>query len=348
MIDLRSDTVTRPTPAMREAMYRAEVGDDGRGDDPTVKRLEGVAAERLGKEAALFVPSGTMGNLVALLAHCGRGDMVILGDQSHIFRSEGGGASALGSIHPYPVLTQPDGTLAPERIEAAVGASINFPRVRLVCLENTHNRMGGRVLRPAYIQEVRAIADRHGLAIHLDGARIFNAAVALDVDVQDLVRDADSVTFCLSKGLSAPVGSLVCGTKDFIAQARRNRKVLGGTMRQVGIVAAAGLVALDQMVDRLAEDHANARRLAEGIAETPHLEAHPEVVETNFVMMKVTHPRLTVPGLVERMKREEVLIDVVDPDRIRLVTHYGVTSEDVETVVRLLREVIAAVSSSSQ
>jgi threonine aldolase len=235
------------------------VGDDGRGDDPTVKRLEEVAAERLGKEAALFVPSGTMGNLVALLTHCGRGDMVILGDQSHIFRSEGGGVSALGSIHPYPVLTLPDGTLAPERIEAAVGASINLPRVRLVCLENTHNRMGGRVLRPAYMQEVRAIVDRHGLAIHLDGARIFNAAVALDMDVRDLVRDADSVAFCLSKGLSAPVGSLVCGTKDFIAHALRNRKVLGGTMRQVGIVAAAGLVAVDQMVDRLAEDHANAR-----------------------------------------------------------------------------------------
>jgi len=344
VIDLRSDTVTKPTPAMREAMYRAEVGDDVWGDDPTTNRLQEVAAERMGKEAALFVPSGTMGNLVALLTYCGRGDEVVMGDQCHTFRYEAGGASALGGIHPHPILTEPDGSLDPARIEAAIREDdIHYPRTRLICLENTHNRAGGRVLHPAYMGEVREIADRHGLAVHLDGARVFNAAVALGVHVQQLVRDADSVMFCLSKALAAPVGSLLCGTEEFIAEARRNRKIVGGGMRQVGILAAAGLVALEEMVDRLAEDHANARRLAEGIAEMPGLETDPELVETNIFMAEVNHPRLTAAGLVERMGEEGVLMYAIGPNRIRFVTHYHVTGEDVERVLALLKGVVASV-----
>jgi len=342
MIDLRSDTVTKPTPAMREAMYRAEVGDDVWGDDPTMNRLQEVAAERMGKEAALFVPSGTMGNLVALLTHCSRGDEVILGDHSHTFWYEVGGASALGGIHPHPVPTEPDGTLDLEQMEAAIRPDdIHFPPTRLICLENTHNRAGGRVLRPEYMREVRAIADRHGLAVHLDGARVFNAAVALGVDVRELVRDVDSVMFCLSKGLAAPVGSLLCGTQDFIARARKNRKMLGGGMRQVGVLAAAGLVALEQMVDRLAEDHANARRLAEGIAEIPGIETDLAVVETNIFMADVTHPQLTAYEVVGRMEEKGVLMYAISERRIRFVTHYQVTREDVEKVLVLLREVLA-------
>jgi len=343
VIDLRSDTVTKPTPAMREAMYRAEVGDDVWGDDPTVNRLQEVAAERMGKEAALFVPSGTMGNLVALLTHCRRGEEVILGDLSHTFTHEVGGASALGGIVFHPIPTEPDGRLAPERVEAAVRpVDIHFPRTRLICLENTHNRTGGRVLRPDYMRQVRALADRHGLAVHLDGARVFNAAVALGVDVKDLVRDADTVMFCLSKGLAAPVGSLLCGPKEFIAEARRNRKMLGGGMRQVGVLAAAGLVALEQMVDRLAEDHANARRLAEGLADLPGFVVDPSVVETNIFMADVDHPRLTARDIAARMREKGVLLYAIAPRRFRFVTHYHITAEDVDRVLLLLQEVVAA------
>ncbi|NLE76720.1 MAG: low-specificity L-threonine aldolase [Chloroflexi bacterium] len=341
MIDLRSDTVTKPTPAMREAMYRAEVGDDVWGEDPTVQKLEQTAAERLGKEAALYVVSGVMGNLVALLTHCGRGDEFIVGDQAHTYYYEGGGSAALGGIHARPLPTQPDGTLEPARVEGAVRpVDIHFPPTRLICLENTHNRAGGRVLRPAYMAQIRQIADRHGLPVHLDGARVFNAAVALGVDVRDVVRDADTVMFCLSKGLCAPVGSLVCGSREFIARARVHRKMVGGGTRQVGVLAAAGLVALETMVDRLAEDHANARRLAEAIADMPGVETNPADVETNILMMRVSHPRLTAGSLAERMKPKGVLFYAIDPERIRLVTHHGVTAEDVETVLQRMAEVL--------
>ncbi|HUW09855.1 MAG TPA: low-specificity L-threonine aldolase, partial [Anaerolineae bacterium] len=266
-IDLRSDTFTKPTPAMLAAMFRADVGDDVFGEDPTVNRLEAIAAERLGKEAAVFVASGTMGNLICLLAHCGRGDEVILGDQSHTYVYEQGGSSALGGIHPRPLPNQPDGTIDLDAMEGAIrGLNIHFPPTRLICLENTHNRCGGAVLTVDYMRSVGKLARDHEIALHLDGARLFNAAVALGVDVKELVADADSVTFCLSKGLAAPVGSVVCGSSDFVAQARRARKVVGGGWRQAGVIAAAGIVALEQMVDRLADDHANAKRLAEGLA----------------------------------------------------------------------------------
>ncbi|MBW2539686.1 MAG: low-specificity L-threonine aldolase, partial [Deltaproteobacteria bacterium] len=260
IIDLRSDTLTKPTSRMRRAMADAEVGDDVFGEDPTVNCLEEMAAERLGKEAALFVASGTMANIISQMTHCGRGDEMILGDQAHIFYYEQGGSAALGGIHPRTIPNQPNGTLAIQDIEAAMRPdNIHFPRTRLIVLENTHNRCYGSPLSAAYMQAVGDIARSNGLKIHVDGARLFNAAIALETEARDLVTQADSVSFCLSKGLAAPVGSVVCSTRDFISEARRVRKVLGGGMRQAGILAAAGIVALTEMVDRLKDDHLNAR-----------------------------------------------------------------------------------------
>ena len=294
MIDLRSDTVTLPTPRMREAMYRAELGDDVFGEDPTVNRLQELAAERMGKEAGLLVVSGTMGNLVSLLTHCGRGDEIICGDLAHTFLYEAGGVSALGGVHVRTVPNQPNGMLLPEDVEAAVRPdNVHFPRSACVCLENTHNRCGGAALSVAQMQSVAAVARRHGLKVHVDGARIFNAAVALGVPAAALAAEADSITFCLSKGLAAPVGAVICGSQAFIAQARRNRKVVGGGMRQAGVIAAAGIVALEEMVERLAEDHAHARLLAEAIAEMPGLHIDPTAVMTDIVIFDVTHPTLT-------------------------------------------------------
>ncbi|PIV05099.1 MAG: threonine aldolase, partial [Syntrophobacterales bacterium CG03_land_8_20_14_0_80_58_14] len=252
LIDLRSDTVTLPTQAMREAIFHADLGDDVFAEDPTINRLEAMMAERLGMEAALLVVSGTMGNITCALAHCARGEEAILGDRSHIFLNEAGGMSALGGIFPHTIPNLPDGTMRLDRIEAAIRSeNIHFPRTRLICLENTHNRCYGAALTPDYTAAVVALASRHGIAVHLDGARIFNAAVALGVDVRELTRGIDSVNVCLSKGLAAPVGSVICGSREFIARARRTRKMLGGGMRQAGIIAAAGIVALKEMVERL-------------------------------------------------------------------------------------------------
>ena len=339
-IDLRSDTVTHPTPAMREAMYRAEVGDDVFGEDPTVNRLEHMAAERMGKQAALFVASGTMGNLVALLTHCGRGDEVILGDRSHTFLFEQGGMAALGGITPRPIPNQPDGTLRLEDVAAAIRPDdAHFPRTRLVCLENTHNVCNGSPLTAEYTGQVAQVAHGHGLRLHVDGARIFNAAAALRIEARELVREADSVTFCLSKGLCAPVGSLLCGDAPFIAEARRSRKVVGGGMRQAGILAAAGIVALEQIAPRLAEDHVRARRLAEGLAEIPGVEVGP--VATNILYFWLADevsktPEEVVTALAERGVRVLGRID----GRFRAVTHYWITDEDVERTVQALREVV--------
>ena len=296
IIDLRSDTVTLPTPTMREAVYHAELGDDVFGEDPTTNRLEKMAADQMGKEAALLVPSGTMGNLICVLTHCARGEEVILGDKSHTFLNEAGGISALGGIQPHTVPNQPDGTMRLEDIEAAIrGDNIHFPRTRLICLENTHNRCNGSPLTAGYIDSVAALAKRHGLSVHLDGARIFNAAVALGVNVTELTESVDSLIFCLSKGLSAPIGSMVCGSQEFIAEALRTRKVLGGGMRQTGVIAAAGTIALEQMLDRLAEDHMNARRLAEGIAQTPGLSIDPARIKSNIIFFDLVGDRLAAP-----------------------------------------------------
>ena len=344
IIDLRSDTVTHPTPAMREAMYRAEVGDDVFGEDPTVNRLERMAAERLGKEAALLVVSGTMGNLVALLTHCGRGDEVILGERSHTFLFEQGGMAALGGITPHPVPNQPDGTLRLEDIEGAIrGDNVHFPRTRLVCLENTHNVCNGTPLTAEYTAQVARLARARGLRVHLDGARVFNAAAVLGVDVRKLVREVDSVMFCLSKGLCAPVGSLVCGSAEFIAQARRSRKVVGGGMRQAGILAAAGIVALEQIADRLAEDHVRAQRLAQGLAQIPGVEVAP--VASNILYFRLTEemsrtPEEVVDGLAKRGVR---LLGRVG-GRFRAVTHYWISDEDIERTIAAVREVVGGES----
>ena len=341
-IDLRSDTVTLPTQTMREAIYNAELGDDVFGEDPTTNRLEKMAAERMGKEAAMLVASGTMGNLVCVLTHCRRGDEVILGDQSHTFVYEAGGMSALGGIHPHTVANQPDGTMRLEDIKAAIRTdNVHFPRSRLICLENTHNRCNGAALTPRYTESVAKLAGEHGLSVHLDGARIFNAAIALGVDVTELTRHADSVSFCLSKGLSCPVGSLVCGSSQFIAETRRNRKVLGGGMRQSGIIAAAGIIALEQMVDRLAQDHENARRLAEGIARTHGLSIELNKVQTNIVYFNMADDRLSAETLTRQLTDIGIKILQVGPRRLRAVTHYGINAEDINLVLAALNEVMA-------
>jgi threonine aldolase len=341
IIDLRSDTVTLPTQAMREAIFHADVGDDCFAEDPTINRLEAMMAKRLGMEAGLLVVSGTMANLTCVLTHCARGEEVILGDVSHIFVSEVGGISALGGIFPHTVLNLPDGTMRLDGIEAAIRAdNIHFPKTRLICLENTHNRCGGAVLTPDYTAAVVALASRRGIAIHLDGARIFNAAVALGVDVRELTKGIDSVSVCLSKGLAAPVGSVICGNGTFIARARRTRKMLGGGMRQAGIIAAAGIVAVEEMVGRLAQDHANAHRLCEGISQIRGLTVEPDRVRTNILFFDLVDERLTDDEFIARLKKKGVLLHHAGPSRFRMVTHYGIGEADIEAAIEALRAVL--------
>jgi threonine aldolase len=339
-IDLRSDTVTQPTPAMREAIANAEVGDDVYGEDPTVNRLEALAAERLGKEAAVLVTSGTQGNLAALLAHCQRGDEVILGDKSHTFLYEQGGMAALGGIMPHTLPNQPDGTLRLDEIEGAIRAdNPHFPRTRLICLENTHNVCNGSPLTPAYTADVAEIARAHGLRVHVDGARLFNAAAALGVEAAELVQDVDSVTFCLSKGLCAPVGSVLCGDTAFMEEARRARKVLGGGMRQAGFIAAAGIVALEQIAPRINEDHARAQRLAAGLAAIDGVEISP--VHTNIVYFRLTNDvALSAPEVEARLKAQNVLILARSDRHFRAVTHYWIDDEAVTRTVAAVRSVL--------
>lgn len=341
-IDLRSDTVTLPTPAMREAMATADVGDDVYGEDPTVNRLQAMAAERVGKEAALLVASGTMGNLVAMLTHCARGEEMIVGDRGHIFLYEAGSASAVGGIHSRQVPNQPDATLDLTQVEAAIRPdNSHYPRTRLICLENTHNRCYGSCLTPDYMRQVRALADKYHLRIHLDGARVFNAAVAQGVDVRELTHDPDSVSFCLSKGLSAPVGSLVCGSADFIHEAHRARKVLGGGMRQAGVIAAAGIVALEQMVDRLGEDHLNARLLAEGMADIPGITLEPGRVQTNIVYFELEEDAPDAAEFSGRLADRGVKMGPTGERQIRAVTHYGIEADHIEKTLAAVARVMA-------
>ena len=340
-IDLRSDTITHPTPAMRAAMARAEVGDDVFGDDPTVNRLQEMAAERFGKEAALFVASGTMGNLVALLTHCARGEEIIMGHLAHTFLNEQGGTAALGGIHTRTVPNQPDGTLDLGQVAAAIrGDDDHYPVTRVICLENTQNRCGGTVLDAAYTQAAGDLAHQHGLRLHIDGARIFNAAVALGIDVRELTSPADSISFCLSKGLAAPVGSVVVGSHAFIARARRNRKVVGGGMRQAGVLAAAGIVALEEMVDRLAEDHANARLLAEGLAQLPGLAVDLNRVQTNIVYFDLLRPDMTPVQLASVLAARSVRLLPAGGPSLRAVTHYQVNRTDIEHALDVLRGIL--------
>ena len=315
VVDLRSDTVTRPSKAMREAMARAEVGDDVFGDDPTVNRLQESAAEIFGFEASLFFPTGTQSNLAALMSHCQRGDEVLVGMEAHTYRYEAGGGAVLGSIQPQAIVNQPDGTLDLAQVEAAIKPDDpHFAKTRLLALENT---ITGRVIPRKYFDEALALAKRRGLATHLDGARIFNAAVKLGLPVIELCRGFDSVSSCLSKGLGAPAGTMLLGSKEFIARARRARKILGGVMRQVGILAAAGLYALERNVERLAEDHANAERLAKGIgAPAP---------QTNMVFLD------SRPGLVEHLAKHGVI--VLPGARLRLVTHLDVDAAGIDRAI---------------
>jgi threonine aldolase len=340
-IDLRSDTVTKPTPEMREAMATAEVGDDVYMDDPTVNQLQKKSAEMLGKEDALFVPSGTMGNLLALLVHCQRGDEVIVGDCAHIYMNEAGGMSALGGIHPRPIKNQADGTLALDDIRAAIQTEdVHHTITRLICLENTQNVCGGVVLSAEYTQQVGKIAHENNLSLHIDGARIFNAAAALNVDVKELVAPADSVMFCLSKGLVAPVGSMLIGSQKFIKRARHLRKMLGGGMRQVGILAAAGLISLETMAGRLGQDHARARILFEGLNQIRGIKlgASPE---SNMVYFDLRDEvQLSVNQIVEEMKKRGVLVDWAGPRRFRLVTHYWVDDVGVEKTLDAFVQVL--------
>jgi threonine aldolase len=346
-VDLRSDTLTLPTPAMRDAMARAEVGDDVWEEDPTVQRLEAVAAARMGKEAALFVSSGTQGNLVAVLAQTQPGQEILLDEDSHIFNYEGAGAALIGGVQTRPLRTE-RGFLAPEQVRAALRPrNIHIPPTGLVCLENTHNRHGGTCCTPSEIEAVVAVAHEAGVPVHLDGARLFNAAVALGRPAADFAGPVDSVTFCLSKGLGAPVGSLVCGGKDFIQRARRVRKMLGGGMRQVGILAAAGLVALDTMVDRLAEDHANCRRLAEGVATLPGIRVALETVQTNILIFRVARPA-GAAELVSGCLARKVKIHQIGPDAIRCVTHKDVDAEGVVRTLDALREITSSWTSTHE
>ncbi len=342
-IDLRSDTVTHPSPAMRDAMYAAEVGDDVFGDDPTVNRLEALAVERLGKAAALFVPSGTMGNLCAILTHCPRGGELIVGMEAHIRHAEAGGASVLGGVAMWGIPNAPDGSLPLEQVAAAIRPrDPHFPTTALICIENTQNRCGGLPLGPTYMQALGDLAHAHGLPLHLDGARLFNAAIACGVEAATLAAPADTVMVCLSKGLAAPVGSVLAGPAEFIARARFNRKLVGGGMRQAGILAAAGILALEQMVDRLAEDHANAQRLAAALADIPGLAVDPARTATNMVYAAVTAPGWTADRLTAACAAQGILFAPTDPQVVRLVTHYGITAADVDAAAMGVARVLAA------
>ena len=344
-VDLRSDTVTLPTPEMRAAMAAAEVGDDVYGEDPSINQLEELAAARMGKEAGIFVPSGTMGNLAAVLSYCGRGDEFILGNLSHTFIFEAGGAAALGGVHPHTLNNQPDGSLILEEIEEAIRPDdVHQPISRLLVLENTHNRCGGVALSLEYIQAAGDLAHRHGLKLHLDGARIFNAAVALGVEAADLVRAADSVTFCLSKGLSAPVGSVLCGSIEFIHQARRIRKQLGGGMRQAGVLAVAGIVALETMVDRLGEDHVRAKQLAQGLSFVPGLVLDPGTPYTNMIFLSLDDDvPLSASDVAGQIKDRGVRVGVVSARRFRLVTHYWIDDPGIDLAIQAFKEVLGGV-----
>ncbi|MCJ7625903.1 MAG: low-specificity L-threonine aldolase [Anaerolineaceae bacterium] len=342
-IDLRSDTVTHPTPAMFEAMSKAKVGDDVYGEDPSINRLEELSAAMLGKEAGLYVPSGTMGNLVAVFTQCTRGDEIILGNLSHAFLLEAGGISALGSVGMSTIPNLADGTMDLDAIRAAIrGSNPRFPISRMILLENTHNRCGGAALTREYTQEVGDIAHDNGMYLHIDGARIFNAAAAFNIPVTELVEPADTVTFCVSKALCAPVGSVLCGSKEFIEKARHIRKQIGGGMRQAGIIASAGIVALEQMTGRLAEDHERASKLAKGLSSIPGIFLHLQPpIPTNMVFIALDEDvRLNAAEVIARLKLKGILVGAVGPRHFRLVTHYWISDDDIDLTIQSFKEIL--------
>tara|TARA_B100000212_G_scaffold301566_1_gene247415 strand:- start:397 stop:1434 length:1038 start_codon:yes stop_codon:yes gene_type:complete len=330
IIDLRSDTVTQPSNQMRDAISNSLLGDDVFGEDPTVNEIEQKAAQIMGKESALLVPSGTMGNLVSILSHCERGTEIILGHKSHTFIYEGGGISSVGGIHSRQLLNDDFGIINLDDIKQAVrDDNVHYPKTSAISLENTHNMCFGSPIEPNYIKSVSVIAKENNLKLHIDGARIFNAAVSLNIDVKDFVKNVDSVTFCLSKGLAAPIGSVVCGSKKFIDKARRHRKVLGGGMRQAGIIAAAGLISLDDCIMQIKKDHNNAKVLAEGLNKIKGLSVQLNLVQTNIIFFKLESDEITAQALVESMNSKGIKFFETSPNRFRLVTHYGITKKDI-------------------
>ncbi len=342
VIDLRSDTVTKPSPAMREAMATAEVGDDALGDDPTVKRLEAMAAERMGKEAGLFAASGTMANLIALLTHCGRGDEAIAGQLAHIVQAEVGGAAGVAGVNVRQAANDAQGRMDLDEIRDLIRPQGGYnPRTAVICLENTHNYANGSALPASYTAEVANVAHEADAALHIDGARIFNAACALETTPKELAKDAESVTFCLSKGLAAPMGSVLCGSQAFIDRARKNRRMVGGGLRQAGIVCAAGIVGLEEMVDRLADDHANARYLAESLASIPGVVIDPSLVQTNIMFWH--HGAIDTTTLNAKLRERGVLSTMVH-GRLRMLTHYGIERQDIDDALAIIREVTASLT----
>lgn len=338
MIDLRSDTVTKPTKEMRSAMYNAEVGDDGYAEDPTVQRLEELAAQITGKEAGLFVASGTMGNQVAIMVHATKGDEVICEASAHIYGSEVAGVAALAGAQVHPIPAK-HGKLTPELIEQEIrGNKMNDPHTGLIAVENTHNKAGGTCYKPAELAAIKKLCREYSIPFHMDGARIFNAAVAQNLPVSELAQHVDSMQFCLSKGLCAPVGSMVVGTRDFIRQARRRRQLLGGAMRQAGILAAAGIVALTSMVERLAEDHMHARMLGEAIAETS-LKIDLDTVQTNIVIFDVSPMGLTAAQFVTALEPHNIRAVEFGKYRVRMVTHNDVSRSDIEYTIGVLKRI---------
>ncbi len=339
-IDLRSDTVTLPTDEMREAMNNAEVGDDVFQEDPTVNQLEELAAKKVGKEAALFVPSGTMGNLIAVLTHCQRGDEVILDIDSHLYYYEVGSISAVAGVIPR-LITGDKGIPDPQDIKRALrDENIHYPKTTLICLENTHNRAGGTITPPEVIEEIYQLAHQRNIQVHLDGARIFNAAIALNIEPALLTKNVDSVMFCLSKGLSAPVGSILAGAKEFIQRARKNRKMLGGGMRQAGILAAAGIIALEQMMERLKEDHKNARILGEGLANISAIKVDLETIQTNMVYFDLQESGMDTYQFLPKLAKYNILGLPRPPTKVRLVTHYGISEEDIYATIKAIKEIV--------
>ena len=340
IIDLRSDTVSLPTDEMREAIYRAELGDDVYGEDPTVNALEAKAAQIFGMESAVLVASGTMGNLVASLAQCQRGDEVIVGNKSHLLLYEVANLAVTGGIQIRPIENKDDGTFDLNELELVIrGDDIHVPRTKMVVIENTHNRCSGAVIGLDHIKEISKLARSRDMKVHIDGARIFNAALALGVTPDKLVENADTITFCLSKGLSCPIGSIVCGSKETILEVRRNRKMLGGGMRQAGIFAAAGVVALDTMVDRMSEDHNTAKTLAQGIAEIDGLQVEPNMIKTNIVIVEVLAKPIT--KFISDLKEKGLLVSHADTNRVRLVTHYGIEESDISKTLEIVDSAIS-------
>ncbi|EEK72356.1 MULTISPECIES: low-specificity L-threonine aldolase [Bacillus] len=343
MIELRSDTFTLPTVEMLKAIIHAPLGDDVYQEDPTVNELETLVAKMMGKEAAILMPSGTMANLAALMAYCPRGSKVLVGNETDIYIYEAGGASVCGGIMYEPIPTQADGRLLIKDLARAFPEDPTDPQFSLpslICLENPHNRMGGRVLPLSYLKEVQMFSRQKEIPIHMDGARIFNAAIAMDIPVKEIAQYADSVQFCLSKGLSAPIGSMIAGKKDFIQKVYRIRKMLGGGMRQAGIIAAPALIALKQMNDRLTEDHVHARQLAEGLAQIEGIECDVDSVDTNIVFFQVIDKRYTWKTFIEKAREHDLNIAELGHGRIRAVTHSGVNTQDINQALKIIKQIM--------